>query len=148
MLWGMLLQTVDLKFEEVHGNLNATKYIKILKDNLLPTMKSLYDDDWLLQEDNTSLHTSMKTQQFLGSKSNIILGWPPKSPELSVIENCWHILAQHLHINGAANNLTDLRRKINDAISTVNRKPNTGLGIYRSSGSRIVHNYLLKKNIE
>ena len=57
-LWGMFLPTGDLQCLEMQGNLKTTKYIRILKDNLLPKMKSLYGDDWLLQQDNASSHTS------------------------------------------------------------------------------------------
>jgi len=41
-------------------------------------------------------------------------------PDLNVIENCWHVLSQNIYMNGAANNLADLRRKVNSAIATFN----------------------------
>ena len=52
MLWGMLIPTGELRCVVVTRNLNADKYIKILKENLLPTMQSMYNDEWLLQQDN------------------------------------------------------------------------------------------------
>ena len=94
-------------------------------------MKSIYDDGWLLQQDNMSLHTSKKTRHFLKNKAIALLGLPSKSLDLNVIGNCWHIPAQHIYVNGVTNNLTYLRRKINETICTINRQPNTGLNICR-----------------
>jgi len=138
MIWGMLMPSGQLQCQEVKGNLNAAGYIAILKEVLVPTMESLYDDDWLLQQDNASSHTATKTQQFLESRGIHVLGWPSKSPDLNVIENCWHVLAQNIYMNGAANNLDDLRAKIHAAIAAFNSQKKTGLNIYNSFGARVM----------
>ena len=78
MLWVMLMPTGDFKFVELIGNLNLTKYIRILKDNILHTTKSLYNNDLLLQHGNVSSHTSKKTQQFLENKGITLLSLPSK----------------------------------------------------------------------
>ena len=85
-------------------------------------MKLLYDDDWLLQHDNASSDASRKTPEFLESKGVCVLGWPSNSPDFNVIKNCWHVLSKNIHTNSAANNLADLRGKVNSAIETFNNQ--------------------------
>ena len=56
-----------------------------------------------------------------------MLNWPSHSLGLNVIENWWHLLAQNIYMNGTANNLDELRRKIHSAIVTFNSQKNMGL---------------------
>jgi len=58
-------------------------------------------------------------------KHSCVLGWPSNSPDLNVIENYWHVRSQNIYINSAANNLADLREKVNSAIATFNNQKNT-----------------------
>ena len=67
-----------------------------------------------------------------------MLGWPSNSPNLNATENCWHILSQNIYMNSAANNLADLRGKVNSAIATFNNQKNTGVNIYNSFGARVM----------
>jgi len=114
---------------------------------LVPTMESLYDDYWLLQHDKASSHVSRKTQEFLESKGVCVLGWPFNSPDLNVIENCWHVLSQIIYMNGVANNLTDLRGKVNSAIATFNNHRNTGVNIYNSFRTRVMKSFEGRGNL-
>ena len=137
MIWGILMPSGQLRCQEVKRNLNSAVYVSILKKVLVPTMESLYDDDWLLQHENVSSHASRKTQEFLESKGVCVLGWPSNSSDHNVIENCWYVLSQNIYKNGAASNLADLRGKVNLAIATFNNKKNTGVNIYNSFGARV-----------
>jgi len=67
-----------------------------------------------------------------------VLGWPSNSPDLNVIENCWHVVSQNIYMNGAANNLADLRGKVNSAMATFNNQKNTGVSIYNSFVARFM----------
>jgi len=40
MIWEMLMQSRQLRCQEVKGNLNSAVYIRILKEVLVPTMES------------------------------------------------------------------------------------------------------------
>ena len=110
-------------------------------------MESLYDDDWLLQHDNASSHASRKTQEFLESKGVCVLGWPSNSPDLNVIENYWHVRSQNIYINSAANNLADLRGKVNSAIATFNNQKNIGVNIYNSFEARVMKSFEGRGNL-
>jgi len=67
--------------------MNATVYIDILEQTLLPFVQEVYPDSHRFMQDNDPKHTSKKGQEFL--TSNKITWWktPPESSDLNPIEN-------------------------------------------------------------
>jgi transposase len=47
MIWGMLLPSGELHYNEVKGTLNSAKYKKLLQDFALPTLDAIFGDDYL-----------------------------------------------------------------------------------------------------
>jgi hypothetical protein len=141
MIWGMLLPTGQLHCTEVKQTLNAAKYIHLLKTFALPTIQGQYNDDWILQQDNAPAHAAGATHDFLESKGVSILGWPSHSPDINVIENMWHLLANEIYRHGAAENMQELRTKIQAAVAKLNSNPRIGENVYKSFGGRILTCY-------
>lgn len=52
------------------------------------------ENDSVIQLDNSPIHTSKATRQFLAEKGYNVMDWPPYSPDLNPIENVW-ALTQH-----------------------------------------------------
>jgi transposase len=138
MIWGMLLPTGELHYVEVKQNVKAVTYIKLLKENALPLIWNRYHHDWLLQQDNAPAHAAAATSDFLESKGVELLGWPSKSPDLNVIENMWHLLANHIYRDGAAQNLQELRTKIKAAVTKLNSDCDVGQRVYKCFGKRVL----------
>lgn len=92
----------DLIFYEVPGNSNGKMSQRVYIDSILnPVVKPCLDaNDFVLEEDGDSGHGS-------ANNNNIVRRWKeenklnyyfnaPKSPDLSIIENCWQPVKQHL----------------------------------------------------
>ena len=141
MILGMLMLSGQLNCYEVQGIINSAKYIKLLSDFALPLISYELGNDWLPQQDNAPAHTSAATQLFLEAKLVELLGWPALSPDLNVIENVWHFLANMMYRDGAAHNIVDLREKIQRAVTQFNTNPTAGINIYQSFGRRIMECY-------
>ena len=60
--------------EKIDGTINSTKYVHILQDILLPTLKAKYMENFVLQQDNASPHKSKLTTKFLKDVNIQVLG--------------------------------------------------------------------------
>jgi hypothetical protein len=82
-------------------NITAKQYRDVLTQTLLPEGRRIYlshgISSWVLQQDNDPTHkvASDVVKQF--NKKNqanvsVLAGWPPSSPDLSLIETVWAYL--------------------------------------------------------
>jgi len=53
----------------------------------VPIIKLNNGDDYLFQEDNSPVHKAGKVQLFMKSAGIKVLKWPPKSPDLNIVED-------------------------------------------------------------
>ncbi len=74
----------------LEGTMNAERYIKILEQHMLPSRRRVF------QQDNAKPHTAAITTAWLHSRRVRVLNWPACSPDLSPIENIWHIIKRKI----------------------------------------------------
>ncbi len=82
----------------LEGTMNAERYIKVLEQHMLPPRWRLFQGGLcVFQQDNSKPHTVAITTAWLRSRRVRVLNWPACSPDISTIENIWHIIKQKIH---------------------------------------------------
>ena len=94
----------NLVFYEVptnkNGKMSQTVYLNILEDYVKPLLDQ--GEEFTLEEDNDSGHGTGNNSKVWKWKEKQRLKYYfncPKSPDLSIIENCWQPIKQHLSMS-------------------------------------------------
>ena len=77
--------------ERIHGRFNAPQYLHIFENVMLRSVRIRNPEGNLIfQQDNHLVHCSMSVQRWFTSGPEIEhIPWPPKSPDLDVVEHMW-----------------------------------------------------------
>ncbi len=98
MVWGCISAYGMGSLHVLEGTMNAERYIKLLEQHMLPSRRRLFQGrPCVFQQDNAKPHTAAITTAWLRSRRVRVLNWPACSPDLSPIENIWHIIKRKIH---------------------------------------------------
>lgn len=93
-------------------NITGTQYVDVLTDTLLPEGRRLFlgqgITSWVLQQDNdpthkVALNVVKQYNKKHGTNVTLLPGWPPSSPDLSLIETVWAYLDARMDSLGCQN---------------------------------------------
>ena len=95
-------------------NITSAEYAQVLKKTLLPEGSRIFTGKgkafWKLQQDNDPTHKKPAATQLAawnekhpGRTVDLLLNWPPNSPDLSPIENVWAIVQKQVDATGCKN---------------------------------------------
>lgn len=100
----------------VNNRLNAEVYRRILDECLLPSVRPIFGENFLLQHDNCPIHRARIVREFIEQENIDVLPWCSKSPDLNPVENVWakmeKFIRQH---NFRPRNIDELQHKILEA---------------------------------
>lgn len=66
---------------------------------MIPSSEDVFEDDFIIQQDLASPHTSVLTKNWFRQSNIQVLPWPPNSPDINPIENLWGIMKKKLKEN-------------------------------------------------
>lgn len=116
MFWGSFSRLGVGPLVAVDGTMNASTYIEILSEYLIPeirTAKNDYGVDLVFMQDNAPCHKAHSVMDFLASNGVETIDWPPQSPDLNPIENLWAIVkSRRAKKFGVPTNRNDLIEQI------------------------------------
>jgi len=84
LVWLLGMPNGLLSYRIIEGNLNADKYIDLLRTTAVPIMKLNYRENFVFQEDNSSVHKAHKVKNFLQTSKIKVLEWAAKSLDLNI----------------------------------------------------------------
>lgn len=126
-------------------NITLQEYYDVLMKGLLPDGHRLFrGHDWVIQQDNDPTHRrasqravhdwneSLNKRRAAGGRVSILQRWPPNSPDLSIIENCWAITNSRV-LATKCDTFADFTRAVRENFQKINATP-----LYASIPSRIM----------
>lgn len=102
MVWGGIWYHGRTELAIVEGNINAKKYIEVLRDYLLPSIPTA--STFLFQQDNAPPHKPISVRHFLHINAiNLLDPYPANSPDFNPIENVWSWMVREVNKSRPSN---------------------------------------------
>ena len=145
MVWLMLLPNGILAHRVITGKFGSVEYINLLHEMIVPIIKLNFGDDFILQEDNSTVHKARKVKDFMKLSKIRVIDWPSKSPDLNIVEDIWKKLSDMVYDGPQFKNKDELVIAINNSILELNTTGrNFMLDLYRDIRRRLC--IVLNKN--
>lgn len=91
-VWGCMAGDYKLHVYRVDKHFNSALYQYQLRRVAIPMMRRTYNGEFIFQQDNARIHTTIRIRNLFVEENLNVLQWPPYSPDLSPIENLWALL--------------------------------------------------------
>ena len=140
MIWGCMGPDGFLYISRIEKKCTKEWYLNLLKKQVMPFLKKRYGRDYTFQQDNAPCHKAKIIKNYFKNGKYKILPWPTYSPDLSPIENAWHILKNMVYDGPQFNKKEDLWRCIQENVEKLNRR--------RRDDLTALHKSLLKRGLD
>lgn len=115
MVWGMVFPNGNLWLEWLKGRQNSLSYRELLEKRALPLIEKEMGSNFILQQDNCSIHVAKSVKNWMCEANITTLEWPARSPDLNLIENIWEMLAELVYDGPEITREAELWQRIKDA---------------------------------
>ena len=122
MVHGFVAYDGYIRVTRVSGKINSLTYQNILTDvfDLIQTRYSSF----IWMQDNAPPHASRNTKTVLEENEITTLKWPPRSPDLNIMEKIWAELSRLVYADKQYKKIEDLWSSIQLATETLNSDEN------------------------
>lgn len=99
MIWGGI-GPYGYRTKLLHFNQNVDSYYyceQLIKNGIFSDLNSKFGNQWVWQEDNATPHSASFTQSILKKCVSQKIKWPPRSPDLSPIEQVWDYMKKKVN---------------------------------------------------
>jgi len=122
MVWGCMTWLGVGALIKIVGNMDATQYVDILSNGLLPTITHVSAEPDLpprhcitFQQDNDPKHTSRLAMKWFNDEDVKVMQWPTQSPDLNPIEHLWaHLKARLRSYEDAPRGVLELWQRVKE----------------------------------
>lgn len=143
MLHGYMDNFGCLSLRRLYTSVNKETYLDILSD-IIPSLKETHND-FIWMQDNAPAHSSKLCLGYLKDNNIKLLKWPPRSPDMNLIENIWAHLSYKVYENKQYSNYDDLSSAIEKAAQELMDQEKTIISaLYDSFSTRCIK--LIKKD--
>jgi len=93
MVWMLFIPNGLLTYKLLAKRYQAHDYVSLLTKCAVPIAALNLELSFTFQQDNSAIHRSKLTTDFLAMSSIKTLNWPPRSPDINIAKNIWKILS-------------------------------------------------------
>ena len=138
MVWMMVQLNGLLSFRFLEGKVKSMNYINLMKHKIVPILFLNYGKDFYFQQDNAPIHKSRASMDFFKNSEISILDWPPRSPDLNIVEDMWKFISDKVYNGPQFQTKEELRQSIKKVIDQINsNKRDVIFGLYQSFRKRL-----------
>jgi len=120
MVWALVMPNGLLTYRIISGTYKAQDYVNLLTRHAVPIAALNLGLSFCLQQDNAPIHRAKLTKEFLKNNSIAALNWPPRSPDLNIMENVWKMLSDIVYDGKQPKNKQQLTDLITQAFLEIN----------------------------
>ena len=114
MVWGIILPCGKLFVKRLVGNQKSSDYKNLMSSYAVPLIRESMGNNFILQQDNCTIHVSKEMKDFFQKENIKLLQWPANSPDLNIFENIWKVMSDKMYDGFQFKNAHELEERVKD----------------------------------